>query len=60
VSVTKMPPGICAIKLHRELADCLNHPVKTHYRITEIELNDYRDAHLSRKRVNLGKTALDL
>jgi hypothetical protein len=44
---------ICAIKLHRELAEQLNHPPKTHYRITDIELNNYRDSHLSRKTVNL-------
>ena len=46
-------PEICSIKLHRELAERLNHPLKTHYRITDIELNSYRDSHLSRKRVNL-------
>ena len=46
-------PKICSIKLHRELAEQLNHPLKTHYRITDIELNNYRDCHLSRKRVNL-------
>jgi hypothetical protein len=46
-------PEICSIKLHRELAEQLNHPLKTHYRITDIELNTYHDSHLSRKRVNL-------
>jgi hypothetical protein len=43
---------ICSIKLHRELAEWQDHPLKTHYRITDIELNNYRDSHLSGKRVN--------
>ncbi len=46
-------PEICSIKLHRELAEQLNHPLTTHYRITDIELNNYRDSHPSRKRANL-------
>jgi hypothetical protein len=53
-------PNICSIKLHRELADWLNHPLKTHYRITELELNDYRDSHFYMKRVHSRKTARDL
>jgi hypothetical protein len=53
-------PNICSIKLHRELVDGLNHPLKTHYQITELELNDYRDSHSSLKRVHLRKTARDL
>ena len=43
---------ICSIRLHRELAEQLNHPLKTHYRITNIELDNYRGSHLSGKRVN--------
>jgi hypothetical protein len=46
-------PDICSIKLHRELAEQLDHPVQTHYRISDIELNNYRDSHPSRKKVNL-------
>jgi hypothetical protein len=46
-------PDVCSIKLHRELAERLNHPHQTHYRISDIELNNYRDSHPSRKRVNL-------
>jgi hypothetical protein len=53
-------PNICSIKLHRELADWLNHPLKTHYRITELELNDYRDSRFSMKGVHSRKTARDL
>jgi hypothetical protein len=45
-------PEICSLKLRRELAEQLNHPLTTHYRITDIELNKYRDSHPSRKRVN--------
>ena len=53
-------PEICSIKLHRELAEWSNHPLKTHYRITEIELNDYRDSHFSMKRVYPRETTRDV
>ena len=46
-------PEICSIKLHRELAEQSYHPLRTHYRITDIELNNYRDSHPFGKRVNL-------
>jgi hypothetical protein len=45
-------PEICSIKLRRELAEQLDHPLLTHYRISDIELNNYRDSHPFRKRVN--------
>lgn len=38
-------PEICSLKLHRELATFSNHPRQTHYRISEIELDEYRNAH---------------
>jgi hypothetical protein len=38
-------PEICSLKLHRELAVFGNHPPRTHYRISEIDLDEYRDAH---------------
>lgn len=38
-------PEICSLRLHRELATYSNHPPKTHYRISEIELDEYRNAH---------------
>ena len=41
-------PDICSLKLHRELADSANNPLKTHYRISETELDAYRDSHTSR------------
>jgi hypothetical protein len=40
-------PDICSLKLHRELADSANNPLKTHYRISETELDAYRDSHSS-------------
>ncbi len=43
-------PDICSLKLHRELAGALNHPAITHYPITEIELDDYRDSHFSKSK----------
>jgi hypothetical protein len=41
-------PDICSLKLHRELADSANNPLKTRYRISETELDAYRDSHTSR------------
>jgi hypothetical protein len=38
-------PNICSLKLYRELATSLNHPLETHYAITETELDTYRDSH---------------
>jgi hypothetical protein len=38
-------PDICSLKLHRELATFSNHPPQTHYRISEVDLNEYRDSH---------------
>ena len=38
-------PNICSLKLHRELATFANHPPRTHYRISEVELDEYRDSH---------------
>lgn len=38
-------PDVCSLKLHRELAACANHLPKTHFRLTDEELDDYRDAH---------------
>lgn len=36
---------ICSLRLHRELATFSNYPPQTHYRISEIDLDDYRKAH---------------
>ena len=38
-------PDLCSLKLHRELAAHANHPPQTHYRISEVELDEYRDSH---------------
>jgi hypothetical protein len=38
-------PDICSLKLHRELADSANNPLKTHYCISETELADYHESH---------------
>ena len=38
-------PDICSLKLRRELTTYANHPPKTHFRITDSELEDYRSAH---------------
>jgi hypothetical protein len=38
-------PDICSLKLHHELATFANQPPQTHYRISEVDLDEYRDAH---------------
>ena len=41
-------PDVCSRKLHRELATNANHPLETHYAITNAELEDYRSARAPR------------
>jgi hypothetical protein len=38
-------PDICSLRLRRELAGDANHPTKTHFEITDEELDDYRGRH---------------
>src|SRR5258708_26165169 len=38
-------PDICSLKLRRELATDVRHPTKTHFRVSDEELDQYRDAH---------------
>lgn len=46
-------PDICSLKLHRELAGSVSQPSSTHYPISEIELDDYRDSHFSKAKKSL-------
>jgi hypothetical protein len=39
-------PDICTLRLRRELSDCANPPVGTHFQVSEIELDQYRESHL--------------
>jgi len=41
-------PGICSLRLQRELAVFGDHPPQAHYRISEKDLDDYRSAHARR------------
>ena len=41
-------PDICSLKLHRELSDSANSPLKTHYQISETELANYHESHSSK------------
>jgi hypothetical protein len=38
-------PDVCSHKLHRELAASQNHPEKSHFRLSDSELADYRTTH---------------
>ncbi len=38
-------PDICSLRLRHELATYANHPPKTHFPITDAELENYGDTH---------------
>jgi hypothetical protein len=38
-------PDLCSLKLHRDMANSVDDPMKTHYRISGTELDNYRDSH---------------
>jgi hypothetical protein len=38
-------PDLCSLKLHREMTNSVDDPLKTHYRIIGTEPDDYRDSH---------------
>jgi hypothetical protein len=48
-------PDICSAKLHRELAAFANHPPQTHYRITEVELDEYHGSHMPKAAGSLSR-----
>jgi hypothetical protein len=39
-------PDICSHRLHRELAAAENHPSRTHFQLTDAELDEYRTTHM--------------
>jgi hypothetical protein len=41
-------PDICSIKLRHELAAYANHPLATHFRISETDLDEYRASHATK------------
>jgi len=43
-------PDICSLKLRRELTASSNHPLESHFHITDAELDDYYRSHASPKR----------
>ncbi len=46
-------PGICAVRLHAELAASSNHPPETQFDITDTELHNYRESRSPKARQNL-------
>src|SRR5713226_6021970 len=46
-------PGICALRLHVELAAFSNHPPKTQYDITGAEMDSYRESRYPKAGKNL-------
>ena len=43
-------PSFCSEKLHRELAVFANDPPLNEYNVSDVELNQYREAHAPRSR----------
>jgi len=41
-------PDICSHKLHRELAAAENRPEKSHFRLSDAELDEYRTTHMAK------------
>jgi hypothetical protein len=41
-------PDICSHRLHVELAATENHPAKTHFHLTDAELEAYRTSHMQK------------
>ena len=46
-------PDICTLRLRRELGDGASRPVQKHFRISEAELDDYRESHLPKSMQSL-------
>jgi hypothetical protein len=43
-------PEICSLRLHRELAAFADHPPQAHYRISDIDLDEFITSHKPRTR----------
>ena len=48
-------PEICSLRLHRELATYSNCTPQAHYRISEVDLDEYRNAHAPKASGNTYK-----
>ena len=48
-------PDVCSLKLRRELATHANQPPRSHFDITDLDLDDYRSTHAPRK----GRNSFD-
>ena len=51
-------PEICSLRLHRELATYSNRPPQAHYRISELDLDEYRNSTHQRRRATLISPSL--
>jgi|SRR5215467_7946962 len=52
-------PDVCSVKLRRELAACNNHPAHSHFLVSNMELDDYRNSHTSPKRSILHRAPIE-
>jgi len=46
-------PDICTLRLRRELSDCANPPADRHFRVSETDLDAYRESHLPKSVLSL-------
>jgi len=42
-------PDICSLRLRRELATYANNPPESHFKVTDVDLEDYHSSHTPRK-----------
>ena len=48
-------PAICALRLNAELAAHSNHPAESHFAITSVELDSFRDSHTPKARSRFAR-----
>lgn len=52
-------PGICLLRLHRELAASGNRPAETHFCVSDTELADYEHGHRQKPTIGFRKNRED-
>jgi hypothetical protein len=48
-------PDVCSLRLRRELSTSGNHPLESHFQITDADLEYYRSSHAAPRRSAFGR-----
>ena len=48
-------PDVCSLRLRRELSTSGNHPLESHFQITDAELDGYRSSHAPQRKNVFGR-----